>query len=784
MGVLDGTEILLNGETYKLLREALANKLSRRRWTVEQRRIATKRIPRSDVRPGEVEGDYAITWADWSKGICGDHENLIGCLHYGEGAHGLIPGSLRPAWCEQYQGWNSSIDHERAPAKVIDVWAQTWVAMGRYIFSWINEVLTLDHDMGAGIQATSMEVHNNELVVGAIQVAIGSSRLHKRSQFGTWTVSADAAAITLAPVEDRLWRGSGAFVSNLAPTDDPAVEANWGGTVRVGNDNMVEPMTLVPYGEHLAVLNPRGIFVGDRAATFPNVFDQGQLQAWDNGKRGTARGGDVFYPHRRGLTRWDGASVEEVGLHQHFPQANADDQLPGLRFTATCVDGNYLWGATALSGFPHIKPTGVRFTQNNGGTYTDITAPVTDSALGGVGATLNNWDTLANQDFMLIGSPNRFYGLEFLMFNRNDSGCSPQVAFVTAPGTPPAATTLPVVCSPYHQTGARMPYELDGFLFYSGILAWLDRGSDLAGWVPTTINGLNAYWIRLSLTTPAAASITIREIRVLPNQPRSHVFRGRPARAGDVRNSSIIWEPFTVLDGCHYPTTIAAISPASEPSSANGAIIVACKQRLWSLRRDLATHQPGPMAYPGGGNVVSSKHDGGTPEVDKAFTYFRVKGRTIDSNHTVKLEYRLNEDSTWLVADAAIATSPKVIMLPAATNGRMIQWRATFNAFQSDVATEINEIEVGFRELIARKEYGSYLLEVYDDASLSQGGDMPDSDVQLTRLEALVGAGAVPFRDATQRSKSVTVESVKQQEVFQEALDYPVLAVEVQTAEV
>lgn len=778
MGVLDGTEIILDGQIYKLLREELARKMSRRRWQVERQRIATKRVPRPDVRPGETPGDFVITWSDWSKGICGDHENLPGCIHYAAGVHGLIPGVLRPAWVDTFQGIAITTEQETRPVRIVEWGSRVFYFMGRYVYT--HDPLAVDLDMGAGYHALDAEVHNDDLIVatnGFIRTKDGTG--------GAWSLSPTAYATSLTAVENRLWRSQAYTVSNITMTDNPLAEASWSAGIAMGQraDLTEQLVSLVGYGERLAVATCRTLRIGDQAAIFPAVINRPAID-YSDGYRIVGRGADIFYPHRHGLIRYDGSSVEEVGIAQHFSSANEHDRLPGTEICALTNDGRYLWAVTRSGLTPSANPTGVLFTQNNGTAYSDGRVAVTDDVQTTTMA-LTAWDTLANGDYLLVGYSSKFFGVIFNLAEPNNNN-NPRLvgSYVTAAGPPVVATQFPAVCAfdddttyqPNHISGNATPFR------NTGSVTWTDRGSDLASWVPVTIGGVSAYWVRFSLTG-VINNIQIAELRVVPNDHQAHVWRGRPSRPGDVRDSSIIWEPYTVLEGAAYAGAIGIASATTATYNATGTLVILAKQRVYALRREWDWVMPGHCAYPGGGYVVSAKHNGGSPEILKQWHYIRAKTNFDALGASAQFEYRVDESDPWLTA-GTINSSTEIIMLPAGVLAYQFQWRLTFAAYTGEIPPEVYEIEIGLRELDTWKNYGTYLLEVYDNASASEGGNLPDSDIQLTALEQLQGGGAVVLRDATRRNQTVTVKSVKQQEVFQEALGYPVLAVEVQTAEV
>src|SRR3990172_12994045 len=95
---LGRVEIQLNSQPYKLARREVIKLagLTARNWQMERLPVATKREPRSNVRPGAIPGEWIITYDDWSKGITGDHTPIPGTYHYGRALDATTPGAVRP----------------------------------------------------------------------------------------------------------------------------------------------------------------------------------------------------------------------------------------------------------------------------------------------------------------------------------------------------------------------------------------------------------------------------------------------------------------------------------------------------------------------------------------------------------------------------------------------------------------------------------------------------------------------------------------------------------------
>ncbi|KKL20012.1 hypothetical protein LCGC14_2459720, partial [marine sediment metagenome] len=505
-GSLDTQSVLLNSQTYRLAR-TVSDGLSRRVWQVERRAAATKITPRPDVRPGDIEGEYIITWDDWSKGIAGDHENLPGTIHYTDDVDPSHPGSLRSTGSGTVGVFGS--DQESS----VGIWVlfnnTKFLVSGRFVSTFAGSTPVQDKDFGAGVTATDAWVFNDELVV-----AFGgaTNKIQVRNTSGTWTAASDATyADYLAVVEGRLWRATATNeISTISPTDSPLTLANWSSGIEVG-DNAVSITDLNDYGERLAVSKANGgLHLGDASAIFPNVLTQ-LLYAEDpdTGKNTLVRGADIFFPHRDGLIRYTLGNSEEVGIQRFFQQAAvADGLIPSTRISAMTVQGEYLWAATRPALYSRAKPTGFQKTTDNESSHTDYTSVVTDNFVSG-GANLDSLDTAANGDYFYVGYITaKFFGFILDLSNPNTNASVLAVEYWNGSAWASFTTSQFVL----DET------SLDGVtLGRSGAVYW---AITLPGsWASSTINGIAAFWIRCNVSAALDSTVRVGEVRIIVDQP-------------------------------------------------------------------------------------------------------------------------------------------------------------------------------------------------------------------------------------------------------------------------
>ena len=777
--VLDRTTISLNALEYKLARREVLEKVGRARsWRVERVHQATKIEPRPDVRQGDVPDEYVITWDNFNRGIAGDHENIPGTVHYATDAITYHRGSIKAL--PPFEQFLNSTDETDDPATIVEfVDVTTGIHLliaGRYAYSISNGgVYNTDKDFGAGYVATDAIFFNNEIIVG---FGGSSNKIWTRDSAGTWTQAADAVyADYFALVEDRLWRATATNeVSNIASTDNPRTLANWSSGIAIGDDD-VSITGLVDSGQRLVVAKENGFHVGDAAAIFPRVYSvPSNVANRQNGVNTSKWGAAVVYPYDGGCALYEDGRVREIGLEQSFTQANQADQIPGVRISAIAEQGHYLWCATRPSLLPRAEPTGFQKTLNSGVAYTDYTTQVTDNDLSTV-AILDALDTVANGDWVVIGYSATFYGIVLDLYQLNNGVATATLEYWSGAAWSAFAANNPAVDRTANVGPRTLGRSSEGIM-------WRTPPAD---WASSTINGINAFWVRYSVSAALGADVRVSEARILTSQQNSYVFRGRLTRENDNLPTVMVWEPvFAVQSG--QPVTALYISDKQSRYGHTGPYVLASARQMTHTQGISASGTvPALLGTTRTGSVYLPKHDGGFPYITKQFLALVLKGRTIDSDRDVGLYYRLDENTSWVTVASSIITSPSSNTLTG-VSGRSIQPRIDMNAHTTDYPTEVNELECIFRIRPTYKNIYTCVFELADYQSSSQGG-LSDAAIQLDNLEDLQGAAPFVMIDAVGRrvggtSGLVMLSSLSELEYVQEGLDYPVLAVEVILAEV
>ncbi len=767
-----GPMIRLNGEDYVLARkQAIVDAglpgATTRVWTVEKRAIATTIDPRPDVRPGDIPGEYIITWNDWSKGVTGDHENLPGCHFFNDNVDPRIPGSLRSV-APITVITDADNDFSGDPA--------TWIKFDNAYYLLAGKQCLVFNSSGAATLDEAITTaakdaieFNNEMIV-----AFGSGQLIYKRPTGagaTWDTSGTAYADYLARVEDHLWRALNTNeVSNIGPTDDPQDATLWSAGLTVGDDDV--PITdLNALGERVVISKEDGLYLGDASAILPNVLEGLHIPRHvDNGKNTLVVGDSILYPYLGGLILYQDGTANQVGLEGSLLNVPiTGDVPPGYQVCATAAEGRNIWIATKPSYFPRYNPTGCKETTDNGANYTTATTAVTDNSFSTV-LDISSLDTLANGDWFLVGYSAAFYGFIANVENPNANAANLSLAVWTGAAWTSLASVIGQPLIDETKIGT-VTLAQSGFIGVNTL-----NGS----WAASTIDGVNAYWMRVLVSGALSSSVKISEIRVITDAPKSFILRGRPRQVEDVRSAPIVWDSIYSV-----PVTMAVPAPTSMlvsnlfPFRRGPALLIANRQHAVSIDLGLS-----PLESPmqgGSGNSYFAKHDAGMPTVNKQFTDITVKGRSIDASHTVDLYYRTDETASWTSLASNIATSPSRNALTAVT-GYAIQLRFAFDTEASDKLTEINLVECRVRVLPTTKNYYRAMILVEDGQLHAGGGSLPSPDVQLAALEALVNT-TTTLIDLVGTSKSVTVISVRQEEAFQDSQNYPIMLVSIEMAE-
>lgn len=781
MVVLDQNTFQLGGREYVPLRDDIAREMGVRRWKVEPKPQATTRVARPDVRPGEIDGTWIISYTDFSRGVAGELEQLPGTIHFTEGVHGTS-GSLRPLLSPRAGGYYTSLD-EVAPPCAVFLFNETPFCMtGREAKLWQLGAWASDEDFGATIAIQCAVVHNSEIVVG---FGGSTTKIYVRNTAGTWTQATDATyADLLARVKNRLWRITATNqASNIGPADNPRTLLNWSAGIVVG-DPTTGCTAAAGYLIRLAVAKPEGLFLGEEGAQFENVLPNLEsTPSPENGRGMIVRGSDIFYPWRHGLIRYHQGVAEDVTI----PSGGGEsaDEAPSRRVLALAAAGHHIWAMTSPSGYPRALLTQALKTTDNGASYTDIGAALSDGTAVS-GATIYSLDTLANGDWVLIGYNATFGGLYLEIYNPNLNAATLTVQYSTGAGTWGSFDVGSVWDETSPATSAAPLTPGTKTLSVTGLILWPELGLAATPWVSATYDGKSAFYVRLSVSAALSSGAEIGEARIVTTIPTSHLWRGRPPKPGDVRSSSIIWEPITAMTDLRAASVYGVIRPtalALLPGALFGmpelAVVVAAKQeRLqYSYTADPFSDTSQPTTGPlntRGRKAVLPKHDGGSPVRNKVFTRIVVHGRRIDGNRDISIDYRTDEATAWTSA-GAVTASPTTLTLTSVT-GRWIQLRVNFGTFSSYPPAEVTTIEVTYHDLDTWKNDYTLYCEVGP-------GQRVESDVQMTLLRALRGTSTT-LLDADRTSKTVIVREVLETEIRQPGLEYPTYAVGIRCSEV
>ena len=770
--IIEFDGITLDTQEYPLVSSVEAGGLQKRSWSMQLKAQATKREARPDVRPGEIEGEWGIAWDDFSQGITGDLENRVGAVHIAENVNCYEKGHVRPVGYQEATALTGGGGRELNPMMFNNI---QFFPNGQYMDFYSGSTLANDEDFGAGVLVTAAIVHNNELVVGFDG---STNSIRTRNTAGTWTTATDATyAGTLTHVEDRLWRHTATNqVSNCGPTDQPRTLSVWSAGIPIG-DNAVGITALGAIGEQLVVAKPDSVLLGDRNAIFGNVLP-GIVTDPRNGIGMLTLGADVFYPHRSGILHYaPGAYPREIGVQQHFKSAEFADTLPGLDTRALATDGHYLYAICQTSGYPQVKPTSIKRTTNSGTSYTTITANLTDDD---PSSTSNiSLGTIAGGTWVVVGySTAAFYALQIDLMTFNSIAATLRVeywdgaAWTNIPTTGASTalrdeTDASTLAAPLTPAGAGVT------LARAGSIYWLSNLSS------TTIDGVTAYWVRLSASVATSTSVNAAEIRIPTGTPQIWCYRT------DLSKGALTWEYVGRTSSgsinAYSPGGAAIFDQTSPFSGVRGPrLTVLVASNLYSQALGISDLDVGQRIDAGGSNyrLTTARHDGGTPELNKQWLAITIKGRGIDANRDLQLEYRNDFASAWTTAAASITASPTTTALTGIT-GRSIQIRVQFNAFTTQPFPELLEIEAVYRELPTMKREWNYLVKIPKNG---YNGTPPET--MLTNLENLRTAVAFSHDDPYRRRYTVNCLDIGVAERYQDGEGVPVLAVPIRIVEV
>ena len=773
--ILGQNFIQLDGQRYKLAVGENAN----RSWQERRVPVATERVARPDVQEGNIVNEFVITWNDWSKGVCGEYENLPGCLWKADNVNPTIPGELHSVA-------EASVITEGTDATGSDktLWIEyndtMFLISGRYVFKFQDSSgFTNDWNTGSDDKlATDAIVWDDYLYV-----CFGNTeKIKRRDTSGNWTANdanADYFAKVQAGGDYRLWRAWNTNeVSNVGLGDEPKDENDWSAAITIGDDD-IAITDLNGYGEKLAVSKEDGLYLGDSAALFPNVFPQMEYATnSDNGGNTLIRGGDIFYPYRDGLLRYNNGIVEEVGLQQVIPDApQVSDTSSGYKISALAHQGEYIWAATKPSYYSRTKAH-VLTTTDGGGNYSNATAGMGDNNVA-TGLTISGLDDVAAGDWILLGhEDDKFYGAMFLMDSPNTTTSRIlQLAYWNgAAWASLTSTSAPLVDDTTVGTTT---------LAQSGIITSNHLPGD---WAKSSLETINAYWMRIGVADgDLSGNVVVSEIRIIMGEPLSYIYRGRSSGAGDIRDQSIIWEPYfsSINATLSVPAPTGLMVSQYWPNRMGSSLLIANRQHVTAHELPFSPIEQ-PLDYMVG-QAYFAKHDGGMPNENKQILDFTLNGRSIDAQHGIDLNYRVDDDTSFTQVGSTITSVPSRNALTGITGYSiqpMLDFRAPIIAdsatLNNDRPTVVNSLECRFRVLPTFKT--QYQAQIIIEDGVEYGVAPPD--IQLSNLEGDHGAGTITLIDPLSRSKSVTLDQIEVVEILQENREHPALAAKLVMTEV
>ena len=157
-----------------------------------------------------------------------------------------------------------------------------------------------------------------------------------------------------------------------------------------------------------------------------------------------------------------------------------------------------VYDGTTLTAFTGDKPTVTGFlkTVDDGANFTDYTTVVSDGQPG-TSATLNSLDTVANGDWLLIGYTTPFVGLKLDLGDLNDTASVLAVSYFDDPDDPGSLAAVSSLVDGTDVSGDTLKQD--------GTVTWARPN----GWAKHTFKGIEAFWVRVSVSVAIDASVTV-----------------------------------------------------------------------------------------------------------------------------------------------------------------------------------------------------------------------------------------------------------------------------------
>jgi len=342
-------------------------------------------------------------------------------------------------------------------------------------------------------------------------------------------------------------------ISFVPPLADPFTEANWAPTTFVGEPhydiNNIGQVRGIP-----VICKPEGIFVFNRSRS----IWENRMPAWekmphpDNGRAIAHLGPAIIVSQGRGgAVIFDGYTVRDFspygesmvpgidttpqtfscfgiapdGLLASTTVNNAQSSGSGFQLNHNRVFGNLINSKLRRRGGSDddgASILGARFfkTTDNGVSYTDYTTQVNDGDFA-TGANLNALDMQANGDWFIIGHPQPWQAVSFLM--AFGSAANTNAATLTAEiWNGSTWTSIAIEDFTRVRTGPNLAaVQVPGLIAFAA-------DPIVAGWQAATMatitSGASAdtqscYYARFSTSAAFSATVTIAEISLMPWRP-------------------------------------------------------------------------------------------------------------------------------------------------------------------------------------------------------------------------------------------------------------------------
>ncbi len=576
-------------------------------------------------------------------------------------------------------------------------------------------------------------------------------------------------------------------ISNLEPGSSPVTLANWSAVIDVG-DRGTNITDLNAVNDRIIASKEDGLYIGDEATVFTNIMpDLQNAPDSDNGKNTFVRGSDIFYPHNKGLRQirfGSNPTAEEVGPATCFA-SSVDEAQPGLCLTAITSEGAWIYIATEPAFQEQTANLSCMKTTDGGASMentTDYSVSTTD-CLTTTTVVLDSLDTWVNGNALYIGGATPFYGVLLYVKNPNTNVSTMMPKYWNGSSWV-AFESLASDSSIAVDYTAKDNITLD----HSGSITWRALPDSwqmcTVGAFPPITNGSTAYWVRFEVSAALSATVDISEIRLLQNPPYCYIIAGR--RRDTNIQSPYAWHTIARV-AAPLITTLGIVEIDGNPGK---VLVAAGRQLIARIYLNQAIVQ-GSLIEAASGEIIVNRHDGGMPFVNKEWLDTTVWAREVGVFNYVDVTYRNNDSSTFATAvgNNNIDSTPKVINFLTAfgayPTGYTMQEKLTYHIGElSDlIPLTIERIEIRFRELPTYKNYYQATLELSDQQTGSYGSALPDAKTQLSALQSAMGT-LVTLVDPIGSSVSVTVTNMQVLEFLQEGLDYPVLLVTVEMAEV